>query len=61
VPISIGGLGVREGIYVTLFGQVGLSAAQATVLSLGVYSLDVFTGLLGGMIYLLAGVLGLRK
>jgi len=61
VPISIGGLGVREGIYVTLFGQVGLSAAQATVLSLGVYSLDVFTGLLGGVIYLLAGVLGLRS
>ena len=61
VPISIGGLGVRESIYVTLFGQVGLTAAQATVLSLGVYSLDVVTGLVGGGLYLVAGLRGLRR
>ncbi len=60
VPISISGLGVREGIFVALLGQVGLSPAPATVLSLGLYSLDLFTGLIGGLLYLLAGLLGLR-
>ncbi len=61
VPISIGGLGVRENIYVALFGQVGLITAQATVLSLGVYSLDVVTGLVGGVLYLMIGLAGMRS
>lgn len=60
-PISIAGLGVREGLYVLLFGQVGVGQAEAVALSLGVYSLDVLMGLLGGLIYLAAGVLGLRR
>ncbi len=60
-PISISGLGVREGLYVLLFGQVGVGQTQAVALSLGVYSLDVAMGLLGGAIYLGAGLLGLRR
>jgi len=60
VPISIAGLGVRESLYVTLFGQVGLSAAQAAALSLAIYSLDVSMGLIGGLVYLVAGLSGLR-
>jgi hypothetical protein len=60
VPISISGLGVREGLYVTLFGQIGVGAAEAAALSLGVFSLDVMMGLIGGVLYLAAGVLGLR-
>jgi uncharacterized membrane protein YbhN (UPF0104 family) len=61
VPISISGLGVREGLYVALFGQVGVGTAEAVALSLGAYSLDVMMGLLGGMVYLAAGVMGLRR
>ena len=61
VPISISGLGVREGLYVLLFGQVGVAQPQAVALSLGVYALDVAMGLIGGALYLGAGVLGLRK
>ena len=61
VPISISGLGVREGLMIVLFAQAGLGAAQAAALSLGFYSLDVFTGLLGGGVYVLAGVMGLRS
>jgi len=60
VPISISGLGVREGMYVTLFGQLGLTAAQSVSLSLATYSLDLVTGLLGGGVYLVAGLVGLR-
>ncbi len=60
VPISISGFGVREGIYVTLFGQVGVAAPLAVALSLATYSLDFFAGLVGGVIYFAAGVLGLR-
>jgi uncharacterized membrane protein YbhN (UPF0104 family) len=59
-PISISGLGVREGIFVTLLGQVGVSAPQAVVFSLAYYSLDLSSGLLGGVIYFVAGLLGLK-
>lgn len=33
IPISINGLGVQEGLYIALFGLVGVSAAQAFLLS----------------------------
>jgi uncharacterized membrane protein YbhN (UPF0104 family) len=61
VPISISGFGVREGIYVTLFGQLGVDPALAVALSLATYSLDFLMGLVGGGVYLAAGVLGLRQ
>jgi uncharacterized protein (TIRG00374 family) len=34
IPISVGGLGVREGGYVLILGKAGISAADATTLSL---------------------------
>jgi glycosyltransferase 2 family protein len=34
IPVSIGGLGVREGSYIALLGPVGVSATNATVVSL---------------------------
>ena len=61
IPITISGLGFREWMYVNLFGQLGLQAAQSTVLSFGSYSLDLFDGVVGGVVYLLAGLRGLRK
>ena len=62
VPISISGLGVREQIYVTLFASpaVGLAAPQAVALSLGAYGLDTLNGLVGGVMYFVAGAFGLR-
>lgn len=36
LPISIDGLGVQEGLYVLLFGLVGISAAQALLVSMSV-------------------------
>jgi glycosyltransferase 2 family protein len=34
IPVSVGGLGIREGGFVLLLGQAGVDAADATVLSL---------------------------
>jgi uncharacterized membrane protein YbhN (UPF0104 family) len=34
IPVSVGGLGIREGGFVLLLGQAGIDAADATLLSL---------------------------
>lgn len=60
VPVSIGGLGVREGIFVTLFAQVGVAGSQAVAFSLAWYALDFAMALVGGAIYSGAGLMGLR-
>jgi len=49
VPISISGLGLREGAFVFFFTQVGVSSADAVAISLLFYSFSVVVGLLGGM------------
>jgi hypothetical protein len=51
---------VREGIFVTLFAQVGVAASPAVAFSLVWYSLDFAMALVGGVIYFAAGVMGLR-
>jgi uncharacterized membrane protein YbhN (UPF0104 family) len=49
---SVGGLGVRELSYVTLFHQAGVAPAAATALSLLFYAVTLASGLLGGVMYL---------
>ncbi|MBP7693284.1 MAG: flippase-like domain-containing protein [Anaerolineales bacterium] len=61
VPISISGLGVREGVYVALFAQVGIADAQAVAFSLLFYSIDLATGLVGGLLYLGSSLARLRR
>jgi uncharacterized membrane protein YbhN (UPF0104 family) len=53
---AFGGLGVRELTYVGLFAGAGVPAATAMALSLGVYIITVATGLVGGVMYLAAGL-----
>jgi uncharacterized membrane protein YbhN (UPF0104 family) len=53
---AFGGLGVREMTYVGLFGAIGVPRATALALSLGVYSITVATGLVGGILYLTGGL-----
>ena len=48
IPISIGDLGVREGIAVILFGQCGLDPEPAFSASLGIFLLNVFIPAIGG-------------
>jgi hypothetical protein len=55
LPISLSGLGVREGGYVYLFAQAGVSAPLALAMSLLFYALNVATGLIGGLLYAFEG------
>jgi uncharacterized membrane protein YbhN (UPF0104 family) len=47
IPISIGGLGVRETVFAFFFTQVGMTTTDAFALSLLYYSLSVIAGILG--------------
>ena len=47
LPISIGGTGVREVLYVSLFGAVGMPAEAALTLSLSVLAAALVWGLVG--------------
>jgi hypothetical protein len=54
LPISIGGLGVREQTYVLLFGPLGVSESVAAAMSLVNYVLtNLVVGVLGGAWYAL--------
>jgi uncharacterized membrane protein YbhN (UPF0104 family) len=55
LPVSLSGIGVREGGYVLLFGQAGVPSSLAFALSLCVYAAAVATGLIGGLLYALQG------
>jgi uncharacterized membrane protein YbhN (UPF0104 family) len=60
-PITISGLGLRENVYLLLFGQVGVAEDRAVAFSIGSYSLELAMGVVGGVIYFLAGLAGLRR
>lgn len=53
LPISVGGAGVREGLFQTLLNTLcGVAKADAVVISLLGASMVLFWGILGGVIYL---------
>jgi uncharacterized membrane protein YbhN (UPF0104 family) len=60
LPISLGGLGVREGVAVLLFTQVGVNQAVAVAFSLTVYAIARIASLFGGLLYTLQSLRGLR-
>ncbi len=49
VPLSLGGLGVREAGFVYLFGTVGVAEGASLLLSLGTYAGLVAAGAVGGV------------
>jgi len=51
VPISLNGLGVREGAYVVFFGSIGVSSIQAAAASLLFGFLVAGVSLAGGMLF----------
>jgi uncharacterized membrane protein YbhN (UPF0104 family) len=54
MPISVGGTGVREGLFVLLLGPLcGVLPAEAITLSLTGFMLSAAWGIVGGIIYLL--------
>ena len=53
VPISIGGTGIREGLFIKLLGGLcQISEATAMTISLTGYAVLIFWSLVGGVIYL---------
>lgn len=52
LPITPGGLGIREGLAVALFGALGIGITQSLPLSLMLYLIGVVWSLFGGMIFL---------
>jgi len=62
LPISVGGLGVREQTYVLLYGPLGVPDSAAVAMSLVNYVLtNLVVGLIGGVLYLFEGTGGLVK
>lgn len=55
VPISLAGLGIREGAFVLLFSYFGVASTVALGLSILVYAPFLLNGLIGGVLYALRG------
>jgi len=53
LPISFGGIGVRESAAVELFGHVGLTPADAVAMQLGTFLLSILVNLPGWVIFVL--------
>ena len=58
---SVGGLGIREGAYVLLFGQVGVANSQALALAFAFDLVLLVNGLIGALIYLAQGMREVRQ
>ena len=52
LPISIGGAGVREALYVTLFGAVGMPGEAALALALATFGVSLAWGAAGLALFL---------
>jgi len=61
VPLSISGLGVRDWVTVALFSSVKVDANTAAAMSLSIYLVSAAAGLLGGLLYGIEGLRGLRR
>jgi hypothetical protein len=49
-PISIGGIGVREGSFIGILGFMGVTSEKAIALSFSIFSLELLLGILGGIL-----------
>lgn len=54
IPISIQGFGIREGIYVYLFSQIGVTPDKAVSLAICMHLLRLMGNLIGGIVYTLS-------
>lgn len=53
LPISVGGLGVREGVLVELFGGIGVEESLAFATSILGYAAGILASLLGGIAFII--------
>ena len=52
LPLSLNGLGIREGGFVLLLGGFGYSSESALLLSLSIYALTLMFSLIGALVFL---------
>lgn len=50
LPLTIGGVGIREGAFVGLLGWIGVRSEQALALSLSLFGIQVIGAIIGGII-----------
>jgi uncharacterized protein (TIRG00374 family) len=55
LPISLSGLGIREGAFVYLFAKAGVAREEAMLLSLMWFAVTAFASLAGGIEYIRSG------
>lgn len=53
IPVSIGGIGVREGAFVVLAGALGGEKNIATIVSIAILIMILIPGVVGGIVYAL--------
>lgn len=56
IPISINGIGIREGIFTLLLSSYGVGKPEALAFSFLVYSIFFLHGILGGLVFLTRGL-----
>ncbi|MDZ7841472.1 MAG: lysylphosphatidylglycerol synthase transmembrane domain-containing protein [Gammaproteobacteria bacterium] len=52
LPLSVGGFGLREGVFIGLFALAGMSKVDAFALGFATSLTDIILSLLGGVLYL---------
>lgn len=57
IPVTINGIGVREGLYVYLFSLAGVESSQSILISIIYVIVTMFVSLIGAVIFML----GIRK
>jgi uncharacterized protein (TIRG00374 family) len=61
IPISVAGLGAEQGIFVFLFHQAGVPAAEAFLMSLTLSVTNLSFLMIGGLLYAAGGLLGIAR
>ncbi|MFH1287126.1 MAG: lysylphosphatidylglycerol synthase transmembrane domain-containing protein [bacterium] len=56
IPISLSGIGVREGVFVYLFGKVNVPSDQAVLISFLFFTLIIVFSLIGGVVHFWSNV-----
>lgn len=61
IPISVGGVGVRDWTVVALFNPAGVDSNTAAGMSLSIYAVSAAAGLVGGLMYGLQALREMRR
>ena len=51
IPITIGGIGLREGTFIYFLGILGIQESSAAIIAFFFYGFLMLNGLIGGILY----------